>query len=67
MKIKPETILKILGLILAGVIIWYNTNVYYAYKTGKLTEEWYLIFLIFPLLVLIMNFLIAKKLNKRGI
>ena len=59
-----EKILIVLGLILAGVIIWYNTSVYYAHKTGRLTEGWYLISLLLPMFVLAINFLIAEKLGK---
>jgi len=57
-----KILVTILGLILAGVILWYNTSVYYAYETGKLTSEWYLIFLLIPLIqLLIINYLYYKK------
>jgi hypothetical protein len=59
-----EKFLILLGLILAGMTIWYNISVYYAHKTGRLAEGWYLISLLLPLFVLVANFLIAEKLGK---
>lgn len=57
----------LLGLvsILMAIIIWYNNSVYQAHEKGILDDKWYLIFLIIPLLVLIINMSLAKKLNKK--
>ena len=54
-----------IGFILTAIIIWYNTNVYRAHEKGILDDKWYLIFLIVPLLVLIINTSFAKKLNEK--
>lgn len=54
-----------LGFILTAIIIWYNTNVYQAHENRILDDKWYLIFLVVPLLVLIINISLAKKLNEK--
>lgn len=60
-----KRLLRLLSLALTGVIIFYNTDMYFAHREGKISEGWYLISVILPLVVLITGYFKIKELERQ--
>jgi len=58
-------LLGLLFLALTGVMIFYNTDMYLAHREGKISEGWYLISVILPLVVLISGYFKIKELERQ--
>jgi len=62
-----KRLLRLLFLALTGVIIFYNTDMYFAHREGKISEVWYLISVILPLIVMIVGYLKIKELERQEV
>ena len=60
-----KRLLRLLFLALTGVIIFYNIDMYFAHREGKISEVWYLISVILPLIVMIVGYLKIKELERQ--
>jgi len=65
--ITEKRLLSFLFLDLAAVIIFYNDHMYFAHREGKISEGWYLISVILPLVVLISGYFKIKELERQEI
>lgn len=60
-----KRLLSLLFLTLTGVIIFYNIDMYFAHREGKISEGRYLISVILPLIVIIAGYFKIKELERQ--